>query len=148
MSDIVYKTGAVASRGKVEKVSKLATVPNKGKSKFKYSQNVKESFLKRIQMCSVTYDYSDNAKDVKGKSERLTALQELRDFFKDMKNVVSYVLPHLDLVLEMIRKNIFRPLPMEKKSTDKLGRFEPGDELAISPRNIRIFLRVNILQSS
>lgn len=29
---------------------------------------------------------------------------------------VSLIIPHLDLVIEMIEKNIFRPLPVLKKS--------------------------------
>ncbi|OMJ76117.1 hypothetical protein SteCoe_24559 [Stentor coeruleus] len=126
-----FKGGAAAGRGKVAKVAKAAAVvPVKGKANAepKNPKDAKELFLKRIQMCSVTYDYSDDAKDAKAKSERLTALQELREFLNDTKNVATYVLPHLDIVLEMIRKNIFRPLPMDKKSADKLGPSETGVE--------------------
>ena len=107
-----------------------APVPVKGKASVepKNPKDAKELFLKRIQMCSITYDYSDDTKDSKAKAERLTALQDLREFLNDTKNVANYVLPHLDLVLEMIRKNIFRPLPMDKKSADKLGPSETGVE--------------------
>ena len=139
MSGMSYKSGAVAGRGKVAKVAKpAAVVPSKGKvtAEPKNPKDAKELFLKRIQMCSVIYDYSDDTKDVKSKAERLTALQELREFLNDNKNVATYVLPHLDLVLEMIRKNIFRPLPMDKKSADKLGPSEAGvdlDDIVIDP---------------
>lgn len=91
-------------------------------------KDAKELFLKRVQMCSVTYDYSDESKDAKAKAERLAALQELREFVSDNKNVAQYVIPHLDLVMEMIQKNIFRPLPTDKKSGEKLGASETGVE--------------------
>lgn len=38
---------------------------------------------------------------------------------------VSLIIPHLDLVMEMIEKNIFRPLPVLKKSNQPA---EPGME--------------------
>jgi hypothetical protein len=125
MSGIGYKAGAVAGRGKGAKFTKTAAVPIKGKAAhYKNSKNAKELFFKQLQMCSVTYDYSDDAKDAKAKSERLTALQELREFLNDKKNVVTYVLPHLDLVFKMIRKNIFRPLLMDERLVDN---FEPSE---------------------
>lgn len=136
---ISYKAGVGSSRGKVGKVVKPApVVPVKGKAavESKNPKDAKELFLKRIQMCSVTYDYSDDLKDAKNKSERLTALQELREFLNDSKNVATYVLPHLELVFEMVRKNIFRPLPMDKKSADKLGPSETGvedEDIVIDP---------------
>ena len=99
-------------------------------------KDAKELFLKRVQMCSVTYDYSDESKDAKAKAERLAALQELREFVSDNRNVAQYVIPHLDLVMEMIQKNIFRPLPTDKKSGEKLGASETGveeEEVIIDP---------------
>ena len=41
------------------------------------SQNSKEAFLKKIQLCKRTFDYKDEQKDVKGKTERLNAIQDL-----------------------------------------------------------------------
>ena len=85
---ISYKAGVGSARGKVGKVAKaVAVVPVKVKStaEQKNPKDAKELFLKRIQMCSVTYDYSDDAKDAKAKTERLTALQELREFLNDSK---------------------------------------------------------------
>ena len=35
---------------------------------------------------------------------------------QDQKNVVGVIIPALDLVMQMIEKNIFRPLPNVKKS--------------------------------
>lgn len=46
----------------------------------------------------------------------------------------SLVIPHLDLVIEMIEKNIFRPLPILKRATSptEIG-MEDNDELLVDP---------------
>lgn len=43
---------------------------------------------------------------------------------QDQKNVSSLIIPNLDEVMQMIEKNIFRPLPNVKKNT--LGFTETG----------------------
>lgn len=67
-------------------------------------------------MCQKTFDYKDEQKDVKGKTERLNAINEIQQMLQDQKTVVSLIIPHLDDVMTMIEKNIFRPLPNVKKS--------------------------------
>lgn len=57
------------------------------------------------------YDYKDETKDVRGKTERLNAINELQQMLGDQKNVASLIIPNLDEVMNMIEKNIFRPLP-------------------------------------
>ena len=44
----------------------------------------------------------------------------------DQKNVATLIIPHLDEVMSMIQKNIFRPLPNIKKAN--LGFSETGVE--------------------
>ena len=44
----------------------------------------------------------------------------------DQKSVTTLILPHLDEVMQMIEKNIFRPLPNVKKTN--LGFSETGIE--------------------
>ena len=90
-----------------------------------------------------TYDYKDETKDVRGKvseysncakvlnprnlqTERLNAINELQQMLSDQKNVASLIIPNLDEVMQMIEKNIFRPLPNVKKSN--LGFSETGIE--------------------
>ncbi|CAG9330485.1 unnamed protein product [Blepharisma stoltei] len=138
-----YKSqNTAASRGKVgAKTGKGPTAaPVRGKAQADPKHNTKdakEMFLKRVQMCSVTFDYSDDNKDVKPKADRLAALQELKEFLNDSKNVAQYVIPHLDLVIDMIKKNIFRPLPMDKKGGEKLSPGEGGgvddEDIVIDP---------------
>lgn len=44
----------------------------------------------------------------------------------DQKNVATLIIPQLDEVMQMIQRNIFRPLPNVKKSN--LGMSETGIE--------------------
>lgn len=85
-------------------------------SKSSKSKNMKEIFLKKLQICMKVYDYRDEAKDVKGKNERLNAINELQNLLQDQKSVVQLIIPNLSHVMQMIEKNIFRPLPSVKKS--------------------------------
>jgi serine/threonine-protein phosphatase 2A regulatory subunit B' len=133
-------TSGASRGGKVGKAGKTGTAaPSRGMAQSEPKHGIKDAkelFLKKVQMCSVTYDYSDDNKDVKNKSERLAALQELKEFLSDTRNVAQYVIPHLDLVMDMIQKNIFRPLPMDKKGADKLGPSEAGveeEDIVIDP---------------
>lgn len=45
----------------------------------------------------------------------------------DQKSVVSNIIPNLELVMDMIERNIFRPLPNIKKSNN-IGMSETGIE--------------------
>jgi len=57
----------------------------------------------------------------------MTAINDLQVMLNDQRCVISNILPNLELVMEMIEKNIFRPLPNKKKSTN-LGMSETGIE--------------------
>ena len=88
------------------------------------TQNSKEAFIKKVKAAMVTYDYKDETKDVKAKTDRLNAISELQMTLQDQKSVVSLIIPNLDEVMQMIEKNIFRPLPNVKKTN--LGFAETG----------------------
>jgi len=47
------------------------------------NKNSKEQFIKKLQLCMKTYDYKDEQKDVKGKTERLNAITELQQMLQD-----------------------------------------------------------------
>ena len=74
-----------------------------------------------------TYNYADEKKDKKGKADRLAALNDLQNMLTEQKVFVSLIIPNLDVVMEMIEKNIFRPLPNVKKNTN-IGMAETGLE--------------------
>ena len=42
------------------------------------TQNSKEAFLSKLKTCMKVYDYKDETKDVKGKTDRLNAIAELQ----------------------------------------------------------------------
>ncbi len=60
-------------------------------------------------------------------------LGELSELLNDQNMVSSIIIPNLDHVMEMVEKNIFRPLPVIKKSG---APAEPGmedDEVIVDP---------------
>ena len=63
----------------------------------------------------VILDFNDESKQVKEKNDRQTYLQEFNDYLNDQNCMSTVIIPHLDLVINMIEKNIFRPLPVLKK---------------------------------
>lgn len=80
------------------------------------SKTAKDAFTKKIEACMKIFDYRDETKDVKGKSERLSAINELQNLLQDQKSVVQLIIPNLDHCVQMIERNIFRSLPNIKKS--------------------------------
>lgn len=75
----------------------------------------KDQFLKKLQACSNPLDFNDDTKQIKEKNDRQTYLQEFNDYLNDQNCMSTVIIPHLDLVINMIEKNIFRPLPVLKK---------------------------------
>lgn len=57
----------------------------------------------------------------------MTAISDLQAMLEDPRFVASTVVPNLEMVMGMIEKNIFRPLPNRKKSTN-LAMSETGIE--------------------
>jgi len=96
-------------------------------------KNTKESFTKKLLICQTTYDYKDESKDVKGKTERLNAINEIQQLLQDQKTVVSLIIPNLDDVMTMIEKNIFRPLPNFKKSNLQFSETGVEQEEEVEP---------------
>ena len=129
MLGIEYKTG-FNGRGKAGNESLVISNKDNAIVYTNNAKEVKELCLKQIKICSIKYDYSDDAKNSKEKLERLSALQELREIFKDHENIESLMSHVITEVFEMITNNIFRPLPMEKKSANKFEPFEVGIEFS------------------
>jgi serine/threonine-protein phosphatase 2A regulatory subunit B' len=89
-------------------------------------QNQKASFIKKINLAKTVFDYSEENKDSKLKSERITAINELIEMLSDQRHFSSLFIPHIEPVMEMITKNIFRPLPSLKKNNIKLAVSDTG----------------------
>ena len=62
-------------------------------------------------MAKITYDYADEAKDAKPKADRLNAINDLIQLLSDQRMVTQLFIPNIENVMDMIKKNIFRPLP-------------------------------------
>lgn len=78
-------------------------------------KEIRDQFQKKVEFCSLPLDFNDDSKQVKEKQERLQYLQELFELLKEPNFVINLVVPHLDYIIKMIEKNIFRPLPILKK---------------------------------
>ena len=59
------------------------------------------------------------------KQDRLAALGKLQNMFSDQKTVISTIISNLNILIEMIERNIFRPLPNVKKNAG-IGMSETG----------------------
>lgn len=85
----------------------------------------KDVYLKKLAICSKIYDYKDEKKDEKAKEHRMEVIRELqKELSTDQKFVVQVVMPNIQETMDMIERNIFRPLPNVKKSN--LGFAETG----------------------
>ena len=74
-----------------------------------------DSFLKKIDFISQIFDFKDEEKNITEKNERLKIIEELNNIMLNQNQVAKLIIPNLGLVMEMIQKNIFRPLPIIKK---------------------------------
>ena len=72
------KSGKSANMGQAK--NQASSGPNQGArglGQGTNSQKTKESFQKKLLICQKVYDYKDESKDVKGKTERLNAINEI-----------------------------------------------------------------------
>ncbi len=78
-------------------------------------KDTKEVFLKKLQICSQTLDFNDESRFAQEKSERLKILNELQEIIGSPSQMTNLIIPNLEAVINMIKRNIFRPLPIVKK---------------------------------
>jgi len=114
----------------------MTKIASHAESKTDSKSSIRDAFIKKVQICMNTYNYQDETADVKGKvyfyltflkAERLTALNDIQAMLSDQKNVTAHIIPNLEMLMTMIEKNIFRPLP-NKKKTSGIGMSETGIE--------------------
>lgn len=68
-----------------------------------------ELFLKKIKQCNIIFDFNDTSDDLKGKELKRITLQELIEFISS--NRFTYTDEMYKLVVDMFKKNLFRPIP-------------------------------------
>ena len=77
-------------QGQVAKPTQGGQAPsaNRSNAQNNHQKNMfKESLTKKIVICQKTYDYKDETRDVKGKTERLNAINEMQTLLQDQKTV-------------------------------------------------------------
>lgn len=78
-------------------------------------KDAKESFLKKIQICSQLLDFNDEKKNLAEKEERLQCLNELQEMVANATLMINVIVPNLEMVISMVKRNLFRPLPVVKR---------------------------------
>ena len=92
------------------KTQKISDAGNR-KDNQQNEESPRVTFMKKLNACTNTFDYSNLHKDIEGKARRFKALKFMNCVMKDDKSVRDYVVPQLNKVMAMIEKNIFRALP-------------------------------------
>ena len=94
----------------------------RGRGKNKNSNQIKntnpelrENLLKKLQVCSQPLDFNREDQNVEEKHQRLKVLAELSEIVSNEQQILHWIAPNLELVISMIKANIFRPLPVVKK---------------------------------
>ena len=72
------KTSGTAGASKSGAGGSSGAQPNRTPGAGGQTKNSKESFQKKLLICQKSYDYKDESKDVKGKTERLNAINEIQ----------------------------------------------------------------------
>ena len=74
------------------------------------------SFLKKVNLAKITYDYADEAKDSKPKAERLSAINDLIQLLNDQRMVTQLFIPNIENVMDMIKKifSVLSQMPIEE----------------------------------
>ena len=93
----------------------------------------KEVFLKKLQICSQPLDFNDESRNSAEKTERLKILQELQETIASQPQMTNLVIPNLEAVITMIKRNIFRPLPVVKKQGLAGETGMDDDEIIVDP---------------
>lgn len=93
----------------------------------------KEVFLKKLQICSQVLDFNDESRNVAEKKDRLKILQELSETIASPQQMTNLIIPSLEAVINMIKRNIFRPLPIVKKQGIAGETGMDDDEVIVDP---------------
>lgn len=125
------QTGTAPSNKTEAQPQKTATVPKTNTAN--PSQENRDLFLKKLQFCKQTLDFNDEGKNSVEKNERLKNLTELSEIMANQSLVNNLVIPNLDAVMDMIQKNIFRPLPVVKKQGAAGEMGMDDDEVIFDP---------------
>jgi len=71
------KTSTSKTSGAASKAAAATGTSSQGNRATAKGTNTKEAFLKKLKLCMQNFDYKDESKDAKGKTDRLQAINEL-----------------------------------------------------------------------
>lgn len=91
-----------------------------------------EFFLK-LQLCSQDLDFNDESLLIEEKAQRLKLLSELKEIIGSSSGLITLVLLNFEALMNMIKQNIFRPLPIVKKESLTGDPDIIDEEVIISP---------------
>ncbi|MCJ1310370.1 Serine/threonine-protein phosphatase 2A 56 kDa regulatory subunit delta isoform, partial [Agyrium rufum] len=68
-----------------------------------------ELFMQKLDQCNIIFDFNDASGDMKPKEIKRLALHELLDYVANNRQVITE--PMYPRVVDMFRRNLFRPIP-------------------------------------
>ena len=74
-----------------------------------------DSFLTKVRFCTQIWDFKEDS-HAEEKNKRLRCLEEISAMLQNNQQVAEFFIPNLGVLIEMIKVNIFRPLPVVKKA--------------------------------
>lgn len=85
-------------------------------------------FIQKVDQCNIMFDFSDPTYDIRGKEIKRITLQELIQFISN--NRFTYTDEMYKHVIQMFKKNLFRPIPPPVNPVGEL--FDPDEDEPVS----------------
>lgn len=83
-------------------------------------------FIKKLNLCSVVFDFTDPSKNVKEKDIKRQTLLELVDYITSSNG--KFTEPVMQEITKMVAANLFRTLPPSSRENRVLEIFDPEEE--------------------
>jgi serine/threonine-protein phosphatase 2A regulatory subunit B' len=91
------------------------------------SNSEKQSlFIRKLNMCTVVFDFNDSAKNIKEKDVKRQTLQELVDYFSVVTSKFNEVA--MQAMTKMVAANLFRALPSPNHDGKVPEMYDPEEE--------------------
>lgn len=85
-------------------------------------------FIQKVDQCNIIFDFSDPTHDIRGKEIKRITLQELIQFI--VGNRFNYTNEMYKHVIDMFRKNLFRPIPPPVNPVGEI--YDPDEDEPVS----------------
>lgn len=85
-------------------------------------------FIQKVEQCNILFDFGDPTNDIRGKEIKRITLQELIQFI--VSNRFNYTDEMYKIVIEMFKRNLFRPIPPPVNPVGEL--YDPDEDEPVS----------------